>query len=136
MFVIGCGGDQSAEQSLLKDLAALGARVEYNDAGQATFINLSDTDVDNDSLGAFARLTAVEKLWLADTNVTDDGLASIGEMKQLTYLVLSNTYVSNDGLKHLESLENLTELYLDGTRVTAKGVEQLNKTIPKLSIVY
>jgi internalin A len=97
-------------------------------------LNLSNTTIGDAGLLHVAALTKLKSLELHNTAVTDAGLARLTDLKNLTGLVLSKTQITDAGLIHLAGLPELQFLGLKDTQVTDAGVENLQRTLPKLTI--
>jgi hypothetical protein len=73
---------------------------------------------------------------LTSTKVDDAGLRYLADKTDLLSLSLWSTNVTDSGLVHLRGLKNLLELDLTATGVTKQGVAELQKHLPKCSIMY
>ncbi|HEV3341154.1 MAG TPA: hypothetical protein VG125_12380 [Pirellulales bacterium] len=100
------------------------------------FIWLQQTGVSDKGLAHLSGCTSLEELYLSDTRVTDDGLASLVGMKHMRFLSLSGCEITDEGLQHLRGMSHLVRLDIPQTRVTPAGVAKLQKEIPGAKIVY
>ena len=73
---------------------------------------------------------------LSATQVTDQSLQGIANLVSLQTLDLSQTGVSDFGLFHLKSLTNLQQLNLRNTRVTRTGADTLGQSLPECEIAF
>ncbi|HET6569146.1 MAG TPA: c-type cytochrome domain-containing protein [Rhodothermales bacterium] len=101
-------------------------------AQQITWLDLSDTQIDDDALAVLARFPNLSRLHLDRTAITDAGLANLGRLEHIEYLNLYGTQVTDAGLRQLASLTNLRSLYVWQTGATANGVAQLKGSLPRL----
>jgi WD40 repeat protein len=82
-----------------------------------------------------ADMKHLQQLYLAGTNVTDAGLDHLSELSELRLLILSNTAVTDEGLTRLTHLTKLETLHLLNTKATDEGVEQLQRALPRATII-
>lgn len=99
-------------------------------------LNLSGSDVDDQSLRWVAELSQLKSLNLAWTSITDDGLSLLGKLSDLQALWLDETKITDAGLVHLKSLSKLRRLYLEGTSVTDSAVKDLRDELPNCEIFW
>ncbi len=136
---LSCTSEVTNEQRAEAELAGLrqlGAGVDLNDKGQATFVNLSRHSLTDDQLQCVAGLASLRQLWLYDTAITDRGLTHLRGLVDLEVLVLGKTRITDRGLFELSGLRNLQELYLYETGVSAYAVHRLQEALPFTVIVY
>ncbi len=88
-------------------------------------LELAYTAVTNEGLTQLKSLARLESLGLTHTAVTNSGLAYLDPMTSLKELWLNGTLIDDEGLPHLCSLRELMLLGLSGTRVTDEGLEAL-----------
>jgi Leucine-rich repeat (LRR) protein len=93
-----------------------------------------NASVSDEGLAHLERLTNLNVLGLDHTKVSDGGLAHLKGLTALRRLSLGDTQVGDAGLVHLKGLTRLEFLYLKNTRVTDSGLQQLQKSLPKLTI--
>jgi len=98
-----------------------------------TELNLDGSKGVTDAGGAqIAKLESLQSLNLSATNISDETLKAISSLKQLRRLDLRDTRVSDEGLSYLTKLNGaeyagLDYLGLAQTRITNKGVKHLTK---------
>jgi internalin A len=90
-------------------------------------LDLSQTQVGDDTLVHLSAAQSLRSLDLRDTKVGDATLTHLSKHKELTQLDLGGTNVGDVGLANLEQLKSLGRLYLDGTKVTDDGLAHLQK---------
>jgi hypothetical protein len=95
-------------------------------------LNLHMTRITDAGLVNLKALNNLSELWLDGTQLTDAGLVHLKGLTKLTKLDLSYTRVSDGGMTHLIGLANLSELGLAATEVTDAGLARL-KGLTKLS---
>ena len=93
--------------------------------GQITFLGLSDTPIDGQSLEPVAQLTDLEELDLSRTRIADAGLAALKRLARLERLDLSDLPITDAGLESLKDLKELRSLNLSKTRITGTGFKYL-----------
>ena len=92
-----------------------------------TSLNLTSTQITNQSLKDVAKLQDLESIGLGNTKITDAGLKEIAKLKNLISLNLGNTKITDEGLKEVAKLQKLKWLYLIETRITDDGLEEIAK---------
>ncbi len=97
-------------------------------------LRLNGTKITDAGLEHLKVLTGWEWLTLGDTKVTDVGLVHLKDLTRLRTLDLSGTQITDVGLTHLRGLTGLQWLILTGTQVTDAGVQQLQQSLPELTI--
>ena len=88
-------------------------------------LDVSRTQLADDSLRHISHLTGLKVLELAYTAVTNAGLEQLKRLAHLESLGLTHTAITNTGLLHLESMTSLRELWLNGTLIDNEGLEHL-----------
>jgi hypothetical protein len=118
---------------------------KITDSGVATIkgltnlevLELGRTKVTDKGLEHLKGFLKLQRLDLGGTQVTDKGLERLKGLTGLKTLSLENTTgVSDSGLVHLKGLTNLRKLNLGGTKVTDAGVQDLQKALPKVTIIH
>ncbi len=99
-----------------------------------TWLDLNDSDLDDDGLKSISQLSNLTKLNINRTKITDAGLDAIMDLEQLMVLNLYGTAISDKGLEKLESLKSLESLYLWQTQTTKEGIEALRAALPNCKI--
>jgi hypothetical protein len=97
--------------------------------------SLVETQVTDAGLVHLRGMTDLQSLYLANTRITDKGLEYLTGLTELKWLWLDNTNVTDAGLVHLTGLAGLQELWLHGTQVTDAGVADLERVLPRLTIM-
>jgi hypothetical protein len=108
-------------------------RVEIDENGDITNLDLIDIPVSDAGLVHIKGLTKLQGLNLSNTRVSDAGLAHIKGLP-LQELYLTNTQVSDAGLAHIKNLP-LRVLSLVATRVSDAGLVHI-KDLPNLQVLY
>lgn len=116
-------------------LQQLGVDIDRFLSNRVGNLDLTASEITDDSLEHLRGLTQLKRLWLADTPTTDAGLHALQDMTQLEWLDLSRTQVTDAGLPLLRRMENLRSLWLTGTQVTDAGVEQLRQMLPQVTVL-
>ncbi|MGA2063213.1 MAG: leucine-rich repeat domain-containing protein [Thermoguttaceae bacterium] len=101
---------------------------------QIRMLDIRGNRITDNGLEHIRGLTQLQELWLADNQITDAGLAHLTAMTCLKWLDLSNTKITDAGLELLKGLKKLEKLDLSHTKVTAAGVNDLQNTLPNLTI--
>ena len=83
----------------------------------------------------FSNLSGLEELDLHRSPVTDARLRYFEGLTDLQSLTLFHTPISDTGLAHLKRLHRLRTLSIENTSVTDSGAQELQKALPKLSIM-
>lgn len=90
-------------------------------------------EVDVSTLNNLAKLDDVRVIGY---EITDDDIKRLSEVTKLRHLELYAPKITDTGLSHLKNLKNMTELVLfDTTRCTEAGEQDLQKSIPGLTIM-
>ena len=100
-----------------------------------TWLDLNDTDLDDDGLKSIGLLNNLTKLNINRTKITDAGLDAVADLERLMVLNLYGTAITDDGLEKLSNLKSLESLYLWQTQTTEEGIEKLKTSLPNLEIV-
>jgi len=99
-------------------------------------LELSGTKITDAGVKELAGSAHLRSLVLDSTQLTNAGLIHLENLKQLEFLSLYETAITDDGLKSLKGLSKLDQLYIDGTKVTDAGAADLQKALPKCSILH
>ena len=98
-------------------------------------LEVADARVSDAGLAHLKGMTKLEGLNLKSVQVTDAGLVYVAGLSKLSWLDLCGTHVTDHGLAHLKTLTNLSTLHVvQGTQVTDAGIEELQRSLPNLSI--
>lgn len=100
-----------------------------------TWLDLNDTDLNDDGLRSIAQMSNLTKLNINRTKITDAGLDAIADLERLMVLNLYGTEVTDAGLEKLTGLKTLESLYLWQTQTTEEGIEKLRSSLPNCKIV-
>ncbi len=98
-------------------------------------LDLSFTDLTGAGLKALLPLKNLQSLDISNTQIADAGPKELAGLTNLRSLNLASTRVTDAGLKDLARLKNLQSLTLTFTKVTDAGVAELQKALPKLTVV-
>lgn len=96
-----------------------------------TVVDLSGTDVDDQSVQCLAKITTIRKLILSDTKCSGKAIATIQPLHDLIELDLGGTRTTDEDIKSLGALP-LQRLSLSATMVTDDGM----KTLSQLKDLY
>jgi hypothetical protein len=88
-------------------------------------VDLTETNLDAETLDRLRALPDVEKLLLDRTPLTDDMLDHIVPLRKLAELSLADTQITDAGMRRLAQFPHLERLNLSGTKVTDDGLQQL-----------
>jgi hypothetical protein len=120
------------------------AGLHISDAGLQSLVKLQglrylmlggQTKVTDTGMKDLARLKNLQTLGLIGTGISDGGLKELARLENLEVLWLGSALVTDAGLKELSGMKSLKYLALPTTKVTDAGVAQLQKALPKLTIV-
>lgn len=101
--------------------AALAHLADNNVTPNLRVLDLSDTDVTDQSMPKIAKFTKLERLSLFCCSITNRGLRHIGTLLELQALDLDSRDVTDDGLVYLKDLKRLKSLDLFSGRFTDAG---------------
>ncbi len=85
------------------------------------YLDVSETNVDDEAASTIARLLRLHSLWLRGTNVTNASLKSLANLKHLYHLDLSDNPIDNEGIRVLAEKASVRSIDLSCTRVTGAG---------------
>ena len=86
-------------------------------------LELAGTAASMDALQHIASITGLQRLNLSYTDITDESLVLLAPLGKLRSLDLTSTEIGDVAAAHLESLAGLEELSLNYTRIGDKGVQ-------------
>ena len=87
-----------------------------------TYLRLSRTPIDDESLNEISRLQNLVELDLSDCSISDQNLSALARLPRLSRLNLSQTKVTDFGIQELGNLRNLSSLSLESTAITDRGL--------------
>lgn len=96
-----------------------------------TVVDLSGTDVDDQSMQCLAKITTIRKLNLSDTKCSGKAIATLQPLQDLIELDLGGTRTTDEDIKSLAALP-IERLSLSATLVTNDGM----KTLSELKRLY
>jgi hypothetical protein len=99
------------------------------------YLHLGNTRITGAGLAHLQGLTNLQDFYLGDTRVEDAALPHLRGLSALEHLSLSDTRITSAGLTHLSGLSRLQRLFLIGTDVTAASAAELNRSLPRLTII-
>ena len=99
-------------------------------------LDLSRTQVTDQSLGFVKKLKNLTWLGLRNTKVTDSGIKQLKDARFLRYLNLSGTEVSDRSIDTLAGLKDIEEIYLWNSKVSESGANSLRKALPNAKIIF
>ncbi len=103
-------------------------------APQITWLNLSETGLQDTDLASLNGMEMLTRLRLSGNPLTDKGLSALAPLKNLESLNLYGTSVTDATLQHLASFPQLKKLYLWQTGTTPQGIDQLKNKLPRLEV--
>jgi Leucine-rich repeat (LRR) protein len=109
--------------------AALAHLADHNVVPNLRVLDLSDTDVTDQSMAKIAMFTKLERLSLFCCSISNRGLRHIGALVQLQALDLDSRDVTDDGLIYLKDLKKLKSLDLFSGRFTDAGCYYISNMI-------
>ena len=149
LVLAGCGENEQAvtntKQIVLVPEQPTKKKLEKEGLSDANLEAIaSNSDETADPVTALEKLGAkiyrvlgseVDAVDLRDTQITDAGLIHLKGMTKLVNLHLDGTSITDAGLVHLKELTNLKALYISETQVTDVGIAELQKALPKCTII-
>ncbi len=93
-------------------------------------VNLAGKTITKAHVEQLAQCEWIRILDLSNTNVGDDSIGNIAKIAKLRELRLANTHVTDLGLANLKVLERLDVLDVTDTAVTYDGLAELEKAFP------
>jgi len=103
-------------------------------SAQITWLDFSNSTIQNADLAKLEGFSALTRLRLNNTALDDEGLAKLPTLPNLESLNLFGTGASDATLQHLAAFPRLKKLYLWQTKATPQGIEQLQSKLPKLEV--
>ena len=106
-----------------------------------TFLNLSETNVNDEGMKVVAQMRQLKSLWVAPaegplTNtVTDVGVSRLTPLTNLASLAVGGKGITDASLPVFEQFPKLDTLFLFDTAITADGIARLRKARPKCRII-
>jgi beta-lactamase regulating signal transducer with metallopeptidase domain/Leucine-rich repeat (LRR) protein len=97
-------------------------------------LHLEKTQITDGGLAHLKGLAGLQALQVGETQITDAGLEHLKGLTGLHGLQLERTSVTDAGLTHLKGLTRLEWLNLSGTQVTDAGLQQLEHSLPMVTI--
>jgi Leucine-rich repeat (LRR) protein len=120
-----CGAELK-EHAVADWIAAQGGRVQRNQAGQVTGVDLGGTWITDADLEHIGRIGTLRKLNLANTKVTDAGIEHLKALQNVVDLNLYYAeYITDIALAHLKGWKHLEILTLRGDRITSGAFEHI-----------
>lgn len=101
---------------------------------QLTWLNLSDTGLQDDWLSVVSQFPNLTRLRLEKNQIGDKGIAQLKELSNLESLNLYGTNITDEGLSNFENMRNLKKLFLWQSKVTKEGATALQAKLPGLEI--
>lgn len=97
---------------------------------QMVWLNLDNTNLDDNTLQELSSLTTLTRLNLSNTMITDKGLQQLAALRELQYLNLAGTKITAAGLAQLKPLSKLKNIYLFQTNVKSSDYANVKKIFP------
>ncbi|MBV8252614.1 MAG: hypothetical protein JO154_08405 [Chitinophaga sp.] len=101
---------------------------------QLIWLDLSDTQISDQSLETLGQLQQLTRLTLKGTPIKGDQLRQLNNCRQLMYLNLGETAVTDAALVSLKQNKKLQQLYVNKLKISATTVQQLTQEITGLKI--
>jgi internalin A len=95
------------------------------------YLSLVKCELSEDAFKAFARMTALEQLWLSGTKMKAEWLKHISGLPKLKELYLSSADFDDTAVKYVTPLPDLETLMLNNTKLGDAGFQELLR-LPKL----
>lgn len=105
-------------------------------ADQIVHLNVSKTQITDQSMAEIAKLKRLVRLDLHQTSISDAEIEQLKKLKHLRYLNLYGTQVSDKGLQALHSMKNLQSVYLWNSKATSEGAKALADAIPDVKVSF
>ena len=102
---------------------------------QITWLDLSDSELNDSHSEIFKSFQNITKLKLQNTEITDTAIKNIMGLNELTVLNLYGTNVSDQAIDDLLRIPNLKKLYVWNTSITANGIQRLKEAKSDLEVV-
>lgn len=100
-------------------------------------LNLTRTQVADETLARLAGHTQLELLNLMATKVTDEGMKHLAGLSEMRTFSVERTAVTDAGLAHLRGFDKLKILYLGGSKVAGPGLKHVEHLpVEYLSFAY
>jgi hypothetical protein len=92
---------------------------------KVTALNVLNPGVDDDGIGAIAKIHALRRLLLKDPKVSGGGLAELRNASRLDSLILEGANVTDETICRINELSQLRTLRLHRTNVSSRGLKPL-----------
>jgi hypothetical protein len=109
---------------------------DMNTLGDATTLDLSESEISDACAPELSRLNSVTDLYLGGVKLTDASVAHVAAIPTLRVLSLGDTLISDSGLFELAKAKNLRWVQLTGARVTKRGIARLKRALPNLEVEF
>lgn len=132
-------GDQKFQDVRFRDTAISGAGLDHlkSSIESLTFLDLSETLIDNDGISHIAPFTNLEHLLVWNGTMDDDGLEPLTNLKKLKTLDIHGCRsLTSACADHLVQIENLEDLNIAETSFDDEGLAKLAdlKSLKSISI--
>ena len=98
-------------------------------------LDLTNTHITGSGFQHIQGLDSLKSIYLGNTNTNDAGLEHLKRLSSLKHIILSDTPITDVGLEHLARLVQLQSLRIQGTNTSTAGVNKLRKALPNCQIV-
>lgn len=99
-------------------------------------LKFPENDLGDEALRHLGKIKTLKRLQLMENQFTGDGLKHLTGLTQLTHLDLRwNQTLDDSCVPHLSKMTSLVELNLFKTKVSPKGIQQIEKALPKCTVV-
>lgn len=99
-----------------------------------TWLNLSGTSIQDESLVYVGQFTNLTKLKINQTQITSQGLKHLQQLKNLEYLNLYGTQITDDSIESILQLTALKKLYIWQTDITQPGLAKIRESAPQIKV--
>ncbi|MBE7412477.1 MAG: hypothetical protein L6Q54_07800 [Leptospiraceae bacterium] len=117
-------------------LDSIGKRYSLNILINLKTIEFSKaTEISDKGLTLLKELANLERLIIESSKITDIGISSLKDVPNLKYLKIMNSPIGDSIANSLKDLQKLQNLDLINTSVTEKGLEEIQKSLPSVTIL-
>ena len=101
---------------------------------QLIWLKLDEAELSNEGYKAIGKLTNLTRLQLSRTNLSDQTMGAFSELKKLQWLNIAGCDVSLEGLRQLSGLTSLQQVFLYKGGFTAGDWTALQQLFPKVQL--
>lgn len=131
-----------AKESPYLDVSAIGLPALSNEqlkklesiAPNIAWLNLANTQINDEAMQTIAKCTNLLKLSLANTAISPASVIELTKLTKLQTLTIMDTKIDDKGLKQLCEMKGLKKIYCWNSLVTKQMVEECSKKYPDIEI--